>query len=390
MKVGLVLFRFDPSRGGTEVYAHRLSRHLANLGHEPHIFAHSVKGDAPWAIRHKVPMLVNVRTFRDWIFARSAHRLMMRKDIDVSLSFGRTYAADVYMPTSGVHRASRDRELRSIPSRSHRMAKEILRRVSLRQHLILDMERAQLQPSAGCIIVAISPMVREDITRWYTPGPERVVVIRNGVDLARFHPRLKDTLRGPVRAGYGLSEDMLVLLFVAHNFQLKGLHILVKAIGRLRRDHPDQKIKALIVGRGNPGPYRRLARKEGCLDSLVFTGSTEQVEQYYAAADVFVLPTFNDTCSLVCLEAMASGLPLISSYYSGVSDLLTEGVNGFRVPPDDIQAISKAIEALFDPQRRTLASRTARRVAEEYPIENQLQEVVETLCEVAKARHGRL
>ncbi len=109
------------------------------------------------------------------------------------------------------------------------------------------------------------------------------------------------------------------------------------------------------------------------------------MEQCYAASDVFVLPTFYDACSLVCLEAMASGLPIVTSQYSGVSDLVTEGVNGFTVPPDDIPAISNALETFFGGERRAVASRAAREAAEQYPIENQLQKVVDTLCEVARS-----
>jgi UDP-glucose:(heptosyl)LPS alpha-1,3-glucosyltransferase len=111
----------------------------------------------------------------------------------------------------------------------------------------------------------------------------------------------------------------------------------MEALTRIKiMDHPH--IRLLILGRNQKHPYLRLAKKIGILEETVFVGTTEEPEKHYSAVDLLVHPTFYDACSLTVLEALASGLPVITTASNGASWIITQGQEGF-----DEQILEKRI-----------------------------------------------
>jgi UDP-glucose:(heptosyl)LPS alpha-1,3-glucosyltransferase len=214
-------------------------------------------------------------------------------------------------------------------------------------------------------IVAISDMVKEDIIQRYKVPEDRIAVVYNGVDIERFHPRNR-RYREEIRRRHGIGEE-LVILFVSNNFRMKGLSFLIKALAKIRKGDPPP-FKLLVLGRDRKEPYIRLAKKIGIFEEVVFAGSTDEPEKYYGAADLLVHPTFYDACSLTVLEALASGLPVITTASNGASGILCHGEEGWVMGDlKDGEELKKAIAFFLDEKRRRRATYQAREKAVIYP-----------------------
>ncbi|MHB1868258.1 MAG: glycosyltransferase family 4 protein [Nitrososphaerales archaeon] len=198
---------------------------------------------------------------------------------------------------------------------------------------------------------------------------DKVVVIQNGVNTTRFNPRVDGEV---VRQRYGLGQSKVALFVGAlttwHAY--KGVEVLLRAFKNASEKGGD--IKLLIVGGGNMmGKYKSMAQELCISSSVVFAGkvSDEELPQYYAACDFSILPSkdLSEGFGLVLLEAMACGKAVIGSRVGGIVEVITEGVNGLLVEPNDVDSLARAIHALFeDDQKRAMMGRSGRTFAESH------------------------
>ena len=192
-------------------------------------------------------------------------------------------------------------------------------------------------------IVAISERVRRQLKQYYHVPDERIVTIPNGINLSRFRPQNARS-RAEVRSELGVPADTPLVLFVGSQFRLKGLEFAIRAL-------PEMKTKALllVVGGDTAAPFERLAQELGVSDRVIFAGARSDLPAIYPAADAFVLPTLYETFALVCLEAMASGLPVLAAPVGGIEDYLLDGANGFHIRRDAKDIAIKLDRLLSDP-----------------------------------------
>ena len=167
----------------------------------------------------------------------------------------------------------------------------------------------------------------------------RIRVIPNGVNLERF--RRDEAAGHAIRRQFGVPEDARLLLFVGHEFQRKGLVYLIGALNDL-----DPNVWVMVVGSDDPTPYRQLAGEAS--NRLVFVGAQRNMPAFYSAADAFVLPSAYETFSLVCMEAMACGLPVFAAKVGGIEDYLQDGVNGYGIDFDPADIAAKVSHVLAD------------------------------------------
>jgi len=386
VKVALVIEHFDRSRGGAEVYISYLAARLVARGEEVHIFARDASGFIPGAVFHPVPVRSSLRTRQTLSFARIVDSLLREGNFDIIHSVARNFYMDIFQPHGGTVRGSLMQNIDSEPNAARRSLKKIAAALSPRHRLFLSIERRQFSGKLPLKIIAVSEMVRSDMMRFYGVPEERISVIYNGADTRRFHPGLRAMHRQKVLSALGIPEDSLILLFVAHNFRLKGLFTLVRAAGILKscRTAP---VKVLVVGRGRRSPFARLAKRLGVADDIFFLGPAEKIERYYGAADIYVQPTFYDPCSLVVLEALASGLPVITSRRNGVSELIKDGVEGFVMEdPSDARSLADFIVLLSSREKRRQMAEAARILAERESLEKHFELVVQLYDEVRRAK----
>jgi UDP-glucose:(heptosyl)LPS alpha-1,3-glucosyltransferase len=205
-------------------------------------------------------------------------------------------------------------------------------------------------------VIANSEQVREEIIRLYGVNPAHLRVIYNGLDRQRFHP-LDPNAAAALRQHLGAPENGSVILFVGSGFERKGLTYLLRAFGSLR----DKASHLWVVGKGHSAPYVRAAERLGVADRVRFWGPVSETAPFYQAATVLALPTIYDPCSNVVLEALACGLPAVTTTANGAAEFITPGENGAVVPqPDDIAGLTEALITFItrgrDPQVRQAAA----------------------------------
>jgi len=364
LKFATAIRNFSRQKGGAERYLVDLCERMVSEGYDVHVYAEQWDEGNSKIHFHRVPTIRFPKSLRYLSFALRATREIEKGNYDLNFGVGNTIKADVLQPHGGVHWAWFWRSLRAYHSPIHRWVKFLSRVLSPKQWINGYIEDAPYKRATYKRIVAISDMVKQDIIKWYNIPDEKIDVVYNGVDLEHFHPKNRK-YREEVRKRLGIGEE-IVFLFVSNNFRMKGLEYLIKALGRLKRKG-SPPFKCLILGGDRKNPYIRLAKKEGVSEDVIFVGQTEEPEKFYGASDLLVHPTFYDACSLTVIEALASGLPVITTWLNGAGWILTQEQEGFVLSdPRDIEELQERMSYFFNPEAREKASMAARRLAEVY------------------------
>lgn len=225
-----------------------------------------------------------------------------------------------------------------------------------RHHEVLHVERANYRPGSYRHVIAVSEGVKREIRQWYGVPADRITVIPNGVDLARFRPADRAAIRAELRRARGFTDDDVVLLWVGKEFRRKGLGPAIDALAQLPAN-----ARLLVVGGDDRAPYDARARALGVRDRITFVGHSDSVHRWFQAADVFVLPTRYEAFALVTLEAAAAGLPLVTTKVNGTEELVVDGVNG-RFVERDGASVAAALGPLVT-RAETRAAMAARALA---------------------------
>ncbi len=375
LKIAILLDKFLPSRGG-ERYFSFLCAELAKRGHEVHVFATEAEAVAglPYLI-HKIPVWKYPRWLRTLSLWRAGGRALADRHFDIVHAVAQCRAATVLNPHGGVERAYLRQEFASIGNPLYYAYKLLKRYLSVRHYLEIHLQK-RLYASGGVRrVIAISAMIKRDIMDYYAYPADRISVVFNSVDLDRFHPRMREVYRAQKRTGLGVGADAILLLFAGNNFRLKGLETLLRALALLAGQFPNRDFRLLVAGRGRPRRYRRLMRMLGITGRVMFTGPLSPMEHYYAAADIYVHPTFYDSCSLTVLEALASGLPTVTTRFNGAAQVIASQEGGKVIDdPADSHELAAAIALYVDPEKRAAARIVARAWMEQYPQQRNVEE----------------
>jgi UDP-glucose:(heptosyl)LPS alpha-1,3-glucosyltransferase len=368
------LLDFSKKRGGAERYLVDLCTRMAAEGEDVHVYAEHQDEENPNIYFHPVKTIPFPKSLRLLSFAIRATKEMENGKYDITFGVGNTLSADILQPHGGVHWAWFWRSLRVYDHGILWIIKFLGRVFSLKQWASGWIQDAPYKRKTFSKIIAISEMVKKDLMHWYQIPEEKIAVVYNGVDIEHFHPRNRQH-REAVRMRHEIGREDLVFLFVSNNFRMKGLDFLIKALAKVRqgRHFP---FKLLVLGRDRQGSYLRLAKEFGISEDVVFAGSTHEPEKYYGASDLLIHPTFYDACSLTVLEALASGLPVITTHSNGAGGIITQGQEGFVIPdPRDEETLVEKISFFLDRERIHRASIAARHLAESYSLEKNYREI---------------
>jgi UDP-glucose:(heptosyl)LPS alpha-1,3-glucosyltransferase len=212
-------------------------------------------------------------------------------------------------------------------------------------------------------VVAISERTRQQLKQYYNVPDERIVTIPNGINLSRFNPENARS-RDAVHRSFGIPRDLPLLLFVGSQYRLKGLEFAIRALVEM-----ETKAVLLVVGADEAAPFKRLAEQLGVSDRVIFAGARSDLPTIYPAADAFVLPTLYETFALVCLEAMASGLPVLASPVGGIEDYLRDGENGLHIQRDATEIAAKLDRLLNDRELHATLRKAGIATAQNYAWE---------------------
>lgn len=292
--------------------------------------------------------------WRDWGFARAVAREIAGARANLVQSHERLPTCDVYRPPDGVHAAWLEERLRDAPATLRwRVAADPWHRYTL------AMERRLFASPWLRAVLCNSKMVRDDIMARFGLPEERLPVLYNGVDSNVFSPALA-AHRERIRAKYRVPADAMLFLLVGSGFTRKGVPAAVEAVARL-----PESARLIVVGGDRRTPeFERLAHRHGVRERVTFAGFQPDVAPFYGAADAFVLPALYDAFPDAALEALASGLPVITSHRTGAAELVTGNDAGFVCAARDPGALAAHMQALYDAGTRARLSANARRAVE--------------------------
>ncbi|QEH37362.1 Lipopolysaccharide core biosynthesis protein RfaG [Aquisphaera giovannonii] len=390
MRLALNFARIDPSKGGAETYVIDLCRSLVRAGHDVDVFAESWQpGALPPEVRPiRVAATGRTRGSRIWSFARNSEAAIRRSDYDCTVGFINTYAHDVIIPQGGVHAGS-------LRANAQRFRNPILRglyllgkRLNPKYALYGAIERRQYAASRRARVVAVSHMVRRHLQEHRHVPSERIHVIPNAIDVGRVRLEQPGAVRCAFRSRLGLEPTDVVGLFVGHNFALKGLRPLLKALAE-RSAAGGKPIHLLVGGGGRVEAYGRHARAQGLGDAVHFLGYHPDIRECYAASDFFVLPSYYDPCSLVVLEALAFGLPVITTKQNGAGELIADGREGYVLnAPDALGELVAALDRMTEDAHRAAMARAAAELGAKQTFDRHVEALVRVFEEVAATRDG--
>jgi len=391
LKIAIVLDRFVPSRGG-ENYFSSLAQGLSERGHDVHIFAMKVEKDpnATYQV-HRISAWKYPRSLMLLSFILNSGRILRSYDFDIIHGVGWNLAMNVFNPHGGVEEAYLKQEFLSITNPLYYAYKFVKRYLSVQHHIKIWVRRKQYRSNKVKRIIAISEMIKKDILRYHPIPEKKIAVIFNTVNLERFHPRNVELHREEKRKSLGIDRNTILLAFAGNNYRLKGLEPLLRSLVLLRERFPKTPFRLLVLGRGNRRRYTRFAKRIGISDLILFVGHVGEVEQFYAASDIYVHPTFYDSCSLTVLEALASGLPVITTRFNGAADAILSKEGGEVIEnPANVESLAESIAYYFDEDRRKKARVVTRQWMEKYSPANHIEDILRVYDEIVKEKGSHM
>ena len=328
--------------GGAEQFGYRLAEYLATHPSQDFQVTYiCAKQDGP------APKAVQVvRVGRPWPgklgktlwFALAAEIARRQGHFDVCLGLGNTLVQDLMRLSGGPTALFWKYSLDAYAPGIERMSKRLARFFSPGKQLSRLIEHFQARRTP--VLVANSEFVR-DLTlkafSWLTP--KDIIVIYNEPDLTRFSP-VDPLQKSALRGHWGLPEDVDLILTAGTNFRLKGVYILVQTLATL-----PSSFHLVVAGGRSSQKLLNLAQTLGVSQRIHCLGRVDNMPNLYRTADIFVLNTFYDACANAVLEALACGLPTLSTIYNGSSAFLED--QAVLLNPADVSALGQRIQALI-------------------------------------------
>jgi UDP-glucose:(heptosyl)LPS alpha-1,3-glucosyltransferase len=300
-------------------------------------------------------------------FAKALKKHLSENHYDIVHSVLPFDFADIYQPRGGTYPESILRNAASYQNKLFESYKRITAFANFRRTVLLNAERKLCKESSGSVIAAVSQYVSRQFKQHYGVADSRLVVIPNGIKINKRVDTVEtDKLRTQILAKLGLKEadNPVLFLFVANNFRLKGLAVLIKAMSLYRevaRGKKGRQPYLVVAGGGRTHKYRRLAKQlnsAGGIDGkIIFLGPVRYIQNALSIIDVAVLPTFYDPCSRYILEALAADKPVITTKFNGASEQFVNNRHGKVIEQsEDASALAEAIGYFTDTNNIKMAS----------------------------------
>ena len=384
MNIALIRQRYNPY-GGAERFVERAMTALAQQDVELTLLTRAWSEDreagepAPGKARRVIvcdPFYLG-RVWRDWSFARAVCATLKAQRFDLVQSHERIACCDVYRAGDGVHRQW---------LANRRRAAGAWERIALALNpyhwYTLAAERRLFESPRLRAVICNSNMVKEELRRHFGLAEAKLHVIYSGVDLAAFHPDLRQTWRAQKRAELGIDDGDMVFLFVGSGFRRKGLPQLLRALSGV------SGARLVVVGADKELPQMRRAAEQLKLAGRVhFAGGQEDVKPWYGMADCFVLPTLYDPFPNAALEAMACGLPLVTTLQCGAAEFVESGVEGYICRDAlDVVELARCLNLAAAPGQAQRMGSAARRKVEPFGLEGMAQQLTQLYADLMQAK----
>ncbi|MBQ3452016.1 MAG: glycosyltransferase family 4 protein [Selenomonadaceae bacterium] len=230
--------------------------------------------------------------------------------------------------------------------------------------------------------VATTKEIRDGFIQSGGIAPEKISILPHGIDTAKY-PQSNETRRRKLKISHGVDPNQKVLLFCARVVKDKGVDTLQDVWRILHKKFPAAIL--FVVGGGLNHLLNELRKTSAELDdSIKVIGEVDAPQEFYQLADVYIFPSRHEGLPTSLLEAMASGLPAVTSDIGGCEDVIANDVNGYRVYSEDANAFAEKISVLFDDdeRRKIFGERAAKLIRETCDFAT----VIPKLAEIIAAR----
>ena len=353
VKVCFLSPEYLPLSGGTGAYVYYLSNELMKLGNSASIVTgYNESKDVKINEQHHIFFIKSLKAplVKSFLFAAAASRKLnkLRSSFPVDIThvnlplvpsfavpsgFGKTLVSTVHSTWKGEAEAIKGEPYSRLNSNETFM-------VSFNWFLRIFEER-MLERSNK--IIAVSDFTRRELLQYYKVKEDKIRVIHNGVDVDKFQPASD---KRKAKEALGFSPDDIAILSVGRLYARKGLFTLIESMPLVARKFKNAKF--IIVGKGLSNEMKKLvsyATKLGVKDNIVFTGyfPDKKLPKLYQAADVFAFSTFYENLPFAVLEALSSGLPVVTTNVGGIPEMIESGRNGFLVQPSNARELADRI-----------------------------------------------
>ncbi len=346
--------------GGAEAYLKRLARGVVGAGHDAQLITTNdwPQTEWPFGTRHRLQSGSVIG------FANGLKQVRPQIRCDVLMSLERVWNCDVYRAGDGVHRAwlARRRKF-EIP------LERFIRGLNRKHRDILQLEGALFANRGAGRVIVNSQMVKSEIIDLYRYPADNIALVRNGIPLEqfRFNPELREKSRDELK----VKPGEIALLFAGSGWERKGLRFAIAAMALCHT----RKMRLLVAGWGNQRYYKS--------KRIQFLGEMPDLLSVYAAADIFILPTIYDPFSNACLEALACGIPVITTRSNGFSEIIADGVHGSIVDSaNNVAALRDAIRFWSDAARRAAARSANSEFAAQFDISKNVEQTLAILFQI--------
>jgi UDP-glucose:(heptosyl)LPS alpha-1,3-glucosyltransferase len=319
MRIAICLFKYFPF-GGLQRDFLRIAKAFLNRGHVIDVYTMSWEGryEPGLAIRTiAVKGFTNHKRRED--FVKQITPFLRQGHYDLILGFNKMPGLDVYYAADTCYQGKA------------RQQHSWWYRLSSRYRHNVAYEKAVFDADANTQILLISPVQQQEFNHYYHTPASRFHILPPGIDADRIALPDAAQIRQKTRAEYGLTEDNYLMLMVGSGFKTKGLDRVLKAVAALPTELKS-KSRLFVIGKDEARSYLRMADKLKISEYVTFLGGRKDVPRFLLAADVLLHPAYNENTGTVLLEAMVSGLPVITTDVCGYAHYIQEAAAGIVVP----------------------------------------------------------
>jgi len=364
----IVFVRQQFSRfGGAELILDRILAALVARSYKVALLARSWHEDRTGVefIRCDPPKLL--RSMRETMFARAACRTIERMPDALVQAHERIPCCDIFRAGDGVHAAYLEQRRRAESALG-----KIATQLSLFHRNTLKLERQMFSSPRLKTVIVNSEMVAEDLVRQYGYPRERIHFIPNGIDLQRFSPDARARFRVETRNKLGIALDRTVALFIGSGFERKGLSVAIETVAKF-----GSEVTLIVVGRDrSPRKFIALARRVGLGQRFHLVGPVNDPLPYYAAADALILPSMYDPFPSTVIEALACGLPVVTTMGCGARDIVRKLDPALVRDVLDSEGLHEALARAFVLAAKPQTMTAARKIAEEFGIDPMVERML--------------
>ena len=352
MKIAIVVEKYNPLRGGAERSSMEMAAALSRCGVSVTIVAGKVVKNKELETPEKVEIVdLKVNGSRPvWfsLFDQAAGKYFSENKFDIIHSITPISGIDVYQPRAGSQKHALRRHIEQY-SGIKKLYKRATAGFNRARSLRIDAEAKLATNPNGPVITVLSNYVADQFINDYGVSRDKLVLVRNAVNVDRFKSKELEEAAANLRGKFDPEDKLAIFLHVSEDPARKGLKELIKAVAAAKRmkTNSDRDIRLIVVGSFDYSKYYAEMRRYNLESSVVFFGPSREIPALMKMADVLVLPTWDDACSRVVMEALAAGTPAISTAFNGASELFSCGRFGLEIDsPANIEALAKSLNKL--------------------------------------------